>query len=119
MLITVWVFIGIEGANVFSARAQCREDNGRATLLGFAVVLLLMAVSLLSLGIAAVISSLDRIDQMALGKAGTRVTSVSALIRKGRGASTAPDSADPSVTSGGAAASAISFDHGDVERRGK
>jgi arginine:ornithine antiporter/lysine permease len=52
MLITVWVFIGIEGANVFSARAQRREDIGRATLFGFAVVLLLlMAVSLLSLGI--------------------------------------------------------------------
>jgi arginine:ornithine antiporter/lysine permease len=52
MLITVWVFIGIEGANVFSARAQRRQDIGRATLLGFAVVLLLlMAVSLLSLGI--------------------------------------------------------------------
>ncbi|MFL9953646.1 arginine-ornithine antiporter [Paraburkholderia nemoris] len=52
MLITVWVFIGIEGANVFSARAQRREDIGRATMLGFAVVLLLlMAVSLLSLGI--------------------------------------------------------------------
>lgn len=52
MLITVWVFIGIEGANVFSARAQRREDVGRATVVGFAVVLLLlMAVSLLSLGI--------------------------------------------------------------------
>jgi arginine:ornithine antiporter/lysine permease len=52
MLITVWVFIGIEGANVFSARAQRRQDIGRATLLGFTVVLLLlMAVSLLSLGI--------------------------------------------------------------------
>jgi arginine:ornithine antiporter / lysine permease len=52
MLITVWVFIGIEGANVFSARAQRREDVGRATLIGFSVVLLLlMAVSLLSLGI--------------------------------------------------------------------
>lgn len=52
MLITVWVFIGIEGANVFSARAQRREDIGRATLFGFVLVLLLlMAVSLLSLGI--------------------------------------------------------------------
>jgi arginine:ornithine antiporter/lysine permease len=52
MLITVWVFIGIEGANVFSARAQHREDVGRATVFGFAtVLLLLMAVSLLSLGI--------------------------------------------------------------------
>jgi arginine:ornithine antiporter/lysine permease len=52
MLITVWVFIGIEGASVYSARAQRREDVGRATMLGFAIVLLLlMAVSLLSLGI--------------------------------------------------------------------
>jgi arginine:ornithine antiporter/lysine permease len=52
MLITVWVFIGIEGASVFSARAQRRGDVGRATMLGFAIVLaLLMAVSLLSLGI--------------------------------------------------------------------
>ncbi|SFG86361.1 Amino acid permease [Pseudomonas sp. NFACC45] len=30
MLMTVWVFIGIEGANVFSARAADRADVGRA-----------------------------------------------------------------------------------------
>lgn len=53
MLVTVWVFIGIEGASVYSARAARREDVGRATLIGFLVCLaLLMAVSLLSLGIA-------------------------------------------------------------------
>ncbi len=52
MLITVWVFIGIEGASVYSARAAKRADVGRATLIGFGVVLaLLMAVSLLSLGV--------------------------------------------------------------------
>ena len=52
MLITVWVFIGIEGASVYSARAQQRKDIGRATVIGFFVVLvLLMGVSLLSLGI--------------------------------------------------------------------
>ncbi|CAB3751127.1 arginine-ornithine antiporter [Paraburkholderia solisilvae] len=52
MLVTVWVFIGIEGASVLSARAQHRQDIGRATVLSFIVVLaLLMAVSLLSLGI--------------------------------------------------------------------
>jgi arginine:ornithine antiporter / lysine permease len=52
MLVTVWVFIGIEGASVYSARAQQRADVGRATILGFAICLvLLMAVSLLSLGI--------------------------------------------------------------------
>ncbi len=52
MLVTVWVFIGIEGASVYSARAQKREDVGRATVAGFLICLiLLMSVSLLSLGI--------------------------------------------------------------------
>jgi arginine:ornithine antiporter / lysine permease len=52
MLVTVWVFIGIEGASVYSARAARRSDVGRATVIGFGVCLaLLMAVSLLSLGI--------------------------------------------------------------------
>lgn len=52
MLVTVWVFIGIEGASVYSARARERQDVGRATVIGFLVTLaLLMSVSLLSLGI--------------------------------------------------------------------
>jgi arginine:ornithine antiporter/lysine permease len=52
MLVTVWVFIGIEGASVYSARAKNRADVGRATVVGFLMTLgLLMAVSLLSLGI--------------------------------------------------------------------
>jgi arginine:ornithine antiporter / lysine permease len=52
MLVTVWVFIGIEGASVYSARAARREDVGRATVIGFLICLaLLMGVSLLSLGI--------------------------------------------------------------------
>ena len=52
MLVTVWVFIGIEGASVYSARAKRREDVGRATIAGFVItLLLLMAVSLLSLGV--------------------------------------------------------------------
>lgn len=52
MLVTVWVFIGIEGASVYSARAKLREDVGRATVIGFLICLaLLMAVSLLSLGV--------------------------------------------------------------------
>jgi arginine:ornithine antiporter / lysine permease len=54
MLVTVWVFIGIEGASVYSARAANRSDVGRATVIGFLVCLgLLMGVSVLSLGIAA------------------------------------------------------------------
>jgi arginine:ornithine antiporter/lysine permease len=52
MLVTVWVFIGIEGASVYSARAKQRADVGKATVAGFLICLvLLMAVSLLSLGI--------------------------------------------------------------------
>lgn len=54
MLITVWVFIGIEGASVYSQRAAKRRDVGRATVLGFAGVLaLLLMVNLLSYGLMA------------------------------------------------------------------
>lgn len=52
MLVTVWVFVGIEGASVYSTRAEKMSDVGRATLTGFLLTLvLLMAVSLLSLGV--------------------------------------------------------------------
>jgi arginine:ornithine antiporter / lysine permease len=48
MLITVWLFIGVEGANVYSARAKNRRDVGTATVLGFFITLaLLIAVSVL------------------------------------------------------------------------
>lgn len=52
MLITVWVFIGIEGAAVYSRRARNRQDVGRATVLGFVGVLaLLLLVNFLSYGL--------------------------------------------------------------------
>jgi arginine:ornithine antiporter/lysine permease len=52
MLVTVWVFIGIEGASVYSARAAKRSDVGKATVIGFIGVLaLLVMVNVLSLGI--------------------------------------------------------------------
>lgn len=38
MLVTVWIFIGIEGASVFSARARNRKDVGRATIISFLIV---------------------------------------------------------------------------------
>ncbi|WP_207850307.1 amino acid permease, partial [Pseudomonas sp. 21_B] len=44
MLVTVWVFIGIEGASVYSARAQKRSDVGRATVIGFIGVLALLVL---------------------------------------------------------------------------
>jgi arginine:ornithine antiporter/lysine permease len=54
MLVTVWAFIGIEGASVYSQRADKRRDVGRATVLGFLGVLaLLLLVTLLSYGLMA------------------------------------------------------------------
>lgn len=54
MLVTVWVFIGIEGAAIYSQRAANRKDVGRATVLGFGAVLaLLLLVNLLSYGLMA------------------------------------------------------------------
>ena len=52
MLVTVWVFIGIEGAGIFSSHAENRSDVGKATVIGFITVLLLLVlVNVLSLGI--------------------------------------------------------------------
>jgi arginine:ornithine antiporter/lysine permease len=53
MLITVFVFIGIEGASVYSRFAQKRSDVGAATLLGFvAVTGLMVAITLLPYAVA-------------------------------------------------------------------
>ncbi|MDQ0563765.1 arginine:ornithine antiporter/lysine permease [Rhizobium mesoamericanum] len=52
MLITVFVFVGIEGASVYSRYAKSRSDVGIATVGGFFIVLgLMLAVTLLSYGI--------------------------------------------------------------------
>jgi len=52
MLVTVFVFVGIEGASVYSRYAKDRNDVGIATVLGFLGVLcLLMLVTLLSYGV--------------------------------------------------------------------
>ncbi|SFM03717.1 basic amino acid/polyamine antiporter [Variovorax sp. OV329] len=52
MLVTVFVFVGIEGAVVYSRYARRREDVGAATLLGFLGVLsLLVLVTMLSYGV--------------------------------------------------------------------
>ncbi|WP_322032799.1 basic amino acid/polyamine antiporter [Paraburkholderia sp. J76] len=44
MLVTVFVFIGIEGASVYSRYAKERADVGRATIIGFAGVTALMVL---------------------------------------------------------------------------
>ena len=52
MLLTVFVFVGIEGASVYSRYARDRADIGFATLVGFLTVLsLLVSVTLLSYGV--------------------------------------------------------------------
>lgn len=52
MLITVFVFLGVEGASVYSRHARRREDVGRATVLGFLGVFALFAsVTIVSYGL--------------------------------------------------------------------
>ena len=41
MLVTVWVFTGIEGAVVFSGRAKSKKDVGTATVIGLISVLVI------------------------------------------------------------------------------
>ncbi|WP_130098409.1 amino acid permease [Siccibacter turicensis] len=54
MLITLWVFIGVEGAVVVSARARNKNDVGRATLLAvLSALVVYLLVTLLSLGVVA------------------------------------------------------------------
>jgi arginine:ornithine antiporter / lysine permease len=52
MLVTTFVFLGVEGASVYSRLARRREDVGRATLLGFLSVLAIFAsVTMVSYGV--------------------------------------------------------------------
>lgn len=54
MLITLWVFIGVEGAVVVSARARNKQDVGRAMLLAvLSALAVYLLVTLLSLGVVA------------------------------------------------------------------
>ncbi|MDF6040680.1 basic amino acid/polyamine antiporter [Streptomyces sp. JH14] len=52
MLATVFVFLGVEGASVYSRHAKRREDVGKATVLGFVSVFAVFAsVTIVSYGI--------------------------------------------------------------------
>jgi len=52
MLVTVFVFLGVEGASVYSRHAKRREDVGRATVTGFLSVFAVFAsVTIVSYGI--------------------------------------------------------------------
>ncbi len=70
MLVTVFVFLGIEGASVYSRFAKKRSDVGTATILGFlSVTCLMVLVTLLPYGV------LDRADI-----AGMRQPSMAAVL---------------------------------------
>ncbi|MFV0432772.1 MAG: basic amino acid/polyamine antiporter [Leucobacter sp.] len=52
MLVTVFVFLGVEGASVYSRHAKRRRDVGRATVLGFLSVFAVFAsVTIVSYGV--------------------------------------------------------------------
>lgn len=52
MLVTVFVFLGVEGASVYSRHAKRRADVGRATILGFLSVFAIFAsVTIVSYGV--------------------------------------------------------------------
>lgn len=68
MVVTVWVFIGIEGAVVLSGRAKNRKDVGKATILGLVTVLAIyMLITVLSFGVMSR-SGLQHLSQPAMAQ---------------------------------------------------
>ncbi|WP_414054556.1 arginine-ornithine antiporter [Macrococcus equi] len=52
MIVTVWAFLGVEGAVVFSSRAKNRSDVGKATIIGLVSVLIIyILITLLAQGV--------------------------------------------------------------------
>lgn len=88
MLVTLWVFIGIEGAVVFSGRAKRKEDVGKATVIGLIGTLIIyILISVLSLGVMSQvdISKLDTpstayILEYAVGKWGAIVINLGLIV---------------------------------------
>ena len=88
MLVTVFVFVGIEGASVYSRYAKNRADVGVATVLGFLGVLaLLVLVTMLSYGVllrpelaALQAPSLAGVMEALVGRWGTVFISIGLLI---------------------------------------
>ncbi|WP_297081799.1 basic amino acid/polyamine antiporter [uncultured Demequina sp.] len=88
MLVTVFVFIGIEGASVYSRWARRREDVGRATVSGFITVLaIFVAVTMLAYGVLPVAEiaelrqpSVGGILEQAVGSWGAWVIGIGLLV---------------------------------------
>jgi arginine:ornithine antiporter/lysine permease len=91
MIVTLWVFIGIEGASVYSAHAAKRSDVGRATVMGFLGALAIyVLVSLLSTGILSQrelaglpVPSMAGVLESLVGKWGAAMVSVGLVISVG------------------------------------
>jgi arginine:ornithine antiporter/lysine permease len=88
MLVTVFAFLGVEGASVYSRHARRRADVGRATVLGFLSVLAVFAsVTIVSYGVlpAAEIAALRQpsmagVLEAAVGPWGTAFVSVGLIV---------------------------------------
>ncbi|MEG1826539.1 MAG: basic amino acid/polyamine antiporter [Gordonibacter sp.] len=66
MMITIWVFVGIEGAVAISGRAKHSKDVGKATIIAFVCVLTIyLLVSVLSMGVMP-LSQLAELENPAL-----------------------------------------------------
>jgi arginine:ornithine antiporter/lysine permease len=91
MLVTLWVFIGIEGASVYSARAANRADVGRATIFGFVGALAIyVLVSLLARGLMSQgdlaglkVPSMAGVLQSVVGDWGAAVISLGLIVSVG------------------------------------
>lgn len=67
MLVTLWVFIGVEGAVVLSGRAKNGRDVGKATVLGLLLVMgIYILISVLSMG-AMTREELSALDTPSMG----------------------------------------------------
>ena len=88
MLVTVFVFLGVEGASVYSRHARRREDVGRATVLGFLSVFSVFAsVTIVSYGILPMAEiaqlrqpSMAGVLEAAVGDWGTVLVSVGLIV---------------------------------------
>lgn len=88
MLVTLWAFVGIEGAVVLSSRARNKRDVGRATVIGLIGTLLIyMMISIFSFGIMtqeqlAALSepSMAYVLEAVLGPLGATVVNIGLLV---------------------------------------
>ncbi|QZT38033.1 basic amino acid/polyamine antiporter [Halosquirtibacter xylanolyticus] len=88
MMVTLWCFIGIEGAVVISDRAQKKSDVGRATMIGLVGALFIYsAICLLSFGIMtqpelskAVSPSAGSVLKVAVGNWGNEFVNIAVIL---------------------------------------